>query len=441
MSGLHLTEVGLIERAKGLVRRGAGAYLRTLREATPNARRYFTAVVMQNVAAGILGTVFALYVKEAGMSTAVVGDVEGALALAAAVVCLLLPPLVEVVGYRWMLVIAGIAFGASRLGQTLGVAPSVIIALGLGYGVGDGIMRSVGVAFLSESGPAGRGRTMLFTVDFVLRIAAGFVGALVGGLLPAPLSTVMPEVAALRWTLAVAGVLLLASSLPVLGISEKPRARRSAWTVYADSVRGFRSWNRLARLAVPEGVIAFGAGLIIPFVPLFLRVHLGVSVAQIGFILGASSLFMAVATLATPLLARRFGLVGTVVITELASLPFLLTIPLAGTLAAVTIAIWARGALMNMSWPVYNQLAVEGVPSRDKPLVVGWMSVSWSLAWLGGSIVGGRLAATSYTSGYFITAGLYCVGAVLSWLLLRRLSLVTEPSAVSLAAEPAEPRA
>ena len=423
------------------MRRGAGAYLRTLRAATPNARRYLTAAAMQNAAAGILGTAFALYVRGSGMSTSVVGDVEGALALAAAVVCLLLPPLVEVVGYRVMLVIAGIAFGVSRLGQITGLVPTSIVLLGLAYGVGDGIMRSVGVAFLSENGPAGEGRTMLFTVDFVLRILAAFVGAIIGGLMPTLLSAWMPEVDALRWAIALAGVLLLGSALTVLGVTEKPRARQSAWSLYANSVRGFRSWNRLVRLAVPEALISFGAGLIIPFVPLFLKAHVGATVAQIGFIQGASGLLMAIATLSTPLLARRFGLVGTVVITELASLPFLLVIPLAGSLPAVALAMWARGALMNMSWPVYNQLAVEGVPSCDKPLVVGWMSVAWSIAWLGGSAIGGRFATISYTTGYFITAGLYGLGAVVSWLLLRGITLSVEPSAVSLAAEVAEPRA
>lgn len=432
--------VGLVERAVGLARRGAARYMRTLREASPNARRYLAAVVLQNLAAGILGTVFALYVRGIGMSTAVVGDVEGALALAAAVVCLLLPPLVGVVGYRWMLVVAGLAFGVSRLGQTVALTPSVIVALGLAYGVGDGIIRSVGVAFLSENGSAGRERTMLFTVDFVLRVAAGFVGALAGGLIPTLLGTFLEPVTALRLTIALAGLVLLGSSVPVLGIAEERRARQSAMRVYVQTVREFRSWGRLVRLSVPEGLISFGAGLIIPFVPLFLKAHLGASVAQIGFITGAAGLVMAVATLSTPLLASRFGLVGTVVLTEVASLPFLLLIPLAGSLPVVTLAMWARSALMNMSWPVYNQLAVEGVPSRDKPLVAGWMSVSWSIAWLGGSAVGGRLAAQSFTTGYFITCALYALGAALSWLLLRGITLATEPSAVSLASEVAEPR-
>ena len=110
-----------------------------------------------------------------------------------------------VVGYRWLLVGAGIAFAASRLGQTLGVGPTVIVALGLAYGLGDGIQRSVGVAFLSENGPEGSQRTFLFTVDFAVRVVASLVGAIIGGLLPTLLARWMPQVQALRWTIAFCG--------------------------------------------------------------------------------------------------------------------------------------------------------------------------------------------------------------------------------------------
>lgn len=210
----------VMKRVGRVARRGIGAYARSVREATPNARRYLLTVALQNVSMGVLATVFALYVRASGMSATVVGDVEGALALTSAIVCLLLPPMVSVVGYRWLLVASGVAFGVSRLGQTLDVGATAVVAMGLVYGVGDGITRSVGVAFLAENGPAGSRRTLLFTADFVLRISAAFVGALLGGLLPTLFGSALGEVAALRWTIAVAGMLFLASVVPVLGIRE-----------------------------------------------------------------------------------------------------------------------------------------------------------------------------------------------------------------------------
>lgn len=408
----------LIRRARNLAGRGVHAYARTLKQTSPNARRYLLSVVLQNVGMGVLGTMFALYVRAAGMRVSVVGNVEGALALASGVMCLFIPPLVAVVGYRVLLVSAALAYGVARLGQAFGMHAASFVALGLLFGVGDGILRSVGVAFLSENSAA-RDRTLLFTVDFFARVAAMVVGAGIGGLLPTVLGIWLPELMGFRWTMIVAGALLLLSVVPVIGVRELRRRSGRPWATYVNAISRFRSWGRLVRLAVPEAIISFGAGVIMPFVPLFLKVNMGASIAQIGLIQGVASVIMAVATLSTPLLVRRFGLVGTVVLTEIASLPFLLTIPLATSLPAVAVVMWVRSALMNMSWPVYNQLGVEGIPVHDRPLVVGWMSVAWSVAWLGGSVLGGHLNERSYTVPYFVATALYAVGAVATWVLLK----------------------
>jgi predicted MFS family arabinose efflux permease len=135
---------------------------------------------------------------------------------------------------------------------------------------------------------------------------------------------------------------------------------------------------------------------------------------------------MAAAAFGSPFLAKRVGLVGAVVVTELASLPFLIAVPLATSLPVAAVLLWIRGTLMNMSWPVYNQLATEGVPPADRPLVVGWVRFGWSIAWLGGSVIGGRLMQYSYLLPWYLTAGLYAIGASLTFLLLRRV--VESPS-------------
>lgn len=431
----------MVKRVAGLARRGAGAYYRTVRDASPNARRYLLLGVLTNVGVGILSTVFALYISSVGMSARVVGDVEAALGLASAAVCIIIPPLVAVLGYRRLLATAVIAYAVARVGQISVGGAGAIVALGLLYGIGDGIIRTAGVAFLSESGVEGDDRTMLFTVDFALRVGSSFVGSLLGGLLPTALGLAMDETVALRWTISLAAVLFAAAVLPIAGAREPAVRSVHAWSGYVAAVRRFRSWDRLGRLVAPQVFISFGAGLVMPFVPLLLRTHLGAGVAQIGFIQGASAVMMALATLATPLLARKIGLVGTIVATELASLPMLFVIGTSGSLTLVAAAMWLRAGLMNMSWPIYNQLSVEGVPANDKPLVAGWSAVAWSAAWFAGSAAGGRLAESSYTTGYFVTAALYATGAVMSWLLLRRVSVAAVTPADSLPAERAEPQA
>ncbi len=395
-------------------------YRTAVRGFTANARRYLATVSLQNAGYGVIGTVFAIELKSRGFSESVVGDVEGALALAAAVVCLTLPPLVSSLGYRRLMIAAGLALGFARLGQAYAPSAVLVVALGLLYGLGDGAMQTLSTAFLSENG--GRsGRTQLFTVDFVTRTAAMVVGSLAGGIVPAVLRPLIGEAEAYRATIVLAAALMVGSTVFASGIEDHQRRTGRLFAGWLASLKGFTSWERVGRLLVPEMLISFGAGLVMPFVALFLKHQLGATVTEVGAIQAVSALAMAAAALATPRLARRFGLAGTVVITELASLPFLVSIPFATNLPVAAMLFWVRGMLMNMSWPIYNQLSMEGLPAHDKPLVAGWVRFGWSIAWLGGSALGGRLMAGSYTTPYFYTAALYAAGSIATFLLLRRI--------------------
>jgi len=365
----------------------------------------------------VIGVTLAIHLKDSGFTESVVGDVEGALALAAAVVCLALPPLVASFGYRHLMVFAGLALGIARLGQAYAPTATVVVLLGLVFGLGEGTMQTLSTAFLSENAARG-GRTQLYTADYVIRVSAMVVGSLIGGVMPVVLKPLAGEAEAFRLTIVLAAGLLASSSIAAGGIVDK-RVRSALLVGWSNSLRGFSSWGRVVRLLVPEMFISFGAGLVIPFVALFLKHRLGASVTEIGAIQAVSSVAMAAAALWTPRLARRIGLAGTIVITELASLPFLVMIPLATSLPTVAVLFWVRGMLMNMSWPVYNQLSMEGLPAHDKPLVAGWVRFGWSIAWLGGSAIGGRLMEQSYTVPYFYAAGLYAAGATATFLLLR----------------------
>lgn len=400
-------------------------YREAVRGFTINARRYLATVALQNAGYGVIGTVFAIELKSRGFAESVVGDVEGALALSAAVVCLTLPPLVSSLGYRKLMIAAGLALGLARLGQAYAPSAVLVVALGLLYGLGDGAMQALSTAFLSEN--AGRsGRTQLFTADFVLRTASMVVGSLMGGIAPVLLRPMVGEADAYRLTIVLAGALMAGSTVFAAGIEEHHRRQGRLFTGWLASLKAFSSWGRVVRLLVPEMFISFGAGLVIPFVALFLKHRLGATVTEVGVIQAVSSVAMAAAALFTPKLARRFGLAGTVVLTELASLPFLISIPFAASLPVAATLFWLRGMLMNMSWPVYNQLSMEGLPTQDKPLVAGWVRFGWSIAWLGGSALGGRLMAGSYTTPYFYTAALYASGAIATFVLLRKIKPAEE---------------
>jgi MFS family permease len=409
----------LIARSKRAMRAAFSEYAQAIRHFSRNARLFLVALGVQSLGIGILVTVFAIYVKGAGLSEAVVGDTEASLAFASAMVCLIAPPLIAVFGYRRLLIIAATLYGVARLGQAGIPEAGILLAFGAMYGAGDGMMQAAPVSFLAENSSRFE-RSHLYTADLFVRVMGAMVGGVVGGFLPTLLGGALTEVDALRATVAVAGVLFLLSAIPLLLMREALAHPRHAFRHYLDTVRGFRSWGHVARLLVPQVLISLGAGLIIPFLSLYLKRQLGASIGQIGFIQGVSQLSMGFAALGAPLLARRFGFVRATALAEAASLPFLAVIPFLTSLPVAAVVFWFRGAFMNMSWPTWNQYTMEHVPGRERAIVAGTVSFGYSASWLVGSAIGGRLMAYSYTVPYAIATVLYALGALLTWVMLRK---------------------
>lgn len=408
----------MLVRSKRAMRAMVSEYADAIRAFSRSARLFLVALGIQSFGIGILVTVFSIYVKTAGLSEAVVGDVEGSLALAAAAVCLLAPPLIAVFGYRRLMVGAAVLYGVARLGQAGAPEVGLLLAFGAMYGSGDGIMQAAPVSFLAEISTPFE-RSHLYTADLFVRVACSMVGGLAGGLLPYLFSGAMGDVDAYRATVAVAGLLLLSSSIPLLMIREKLSHPRHAFARYLETARTFRSWGHVGRLLVPQVLISLGAGLIIPFLSLYLKHQLGATIGQVGFIQGMSALAMGIAALAAPMLGRRFGFVKATVFAEAASLPFLAAIPFVTSLPVAAVVFWFRSAFMNMSWPTWNQYTMEHVPGRERPIVAGTVSFGYSVSFLIGCAVGGRLMEHSYTLPYAIATGLYAAGALATWLMLR----------------------
>jgi len=297
----------VLVRSKRAMRAMVSEYADAIRAFSRSARLFLAALGIQSFGIGILVTVFSIYVKTAGLSEAVVGDVEGSLALAAAAVCLLAPPLIAVFGYRRLMVGAAVLYGVARLGQAGAPEVGLLLAFGAMYGSGDGIMQAAPVSFLAEISTPFE-RSHLYTADLFVRVACSMVGGLAGGLLPYLFSGALTDVDAYRATVAIAGLLLMSSSVPLLMIREKLAHPRHAFARYLETARTFRSWGHVGRLLVPQVLISLGAGLIIPFLSLYLKQQLGATIGEVGFIQGMSALAMGIAALAAPMLGRRFGL-------------------------------------------------------------------------------------------------------------------------------------
>ena len=388
-------------------------YREAWRDFSPGAKRMLYAHGLQNVAMGILLIVFGLFVKANTGSDAVLGGSEAATSLALALVCLISAPLVMTVGYRTTFLVAAVAYAASRLGQAAFPVAGALLAFGLVGGLGEGINQAAVTPFLSENSKE-RHRDFLYSADLFVRVGSAFIGALIGGFLPALLRTWMDSALAYRVTMVVAGMFFASSLIPLAGLPRSyVRRPRYAWRRYYAVIKGFSKWRHVGGLVAIQFTIAVGAGITMPFVSRYLQHELHASDAAIGVILGVTQLAIAVAALTGPWLKRHLGVRWSMVLIQAASLPFLIAVPFVKSLALIGPILWARSALMNMSWPLYNQYSMHNVVSREKPVIGASIAFSWAVGLLIGDLVGGFLMEAGLGSySYFITAAIYLLGIV-----------------------------
>jgi MFS family permease len=205
------------------------------------------------------------------------------------------------------------------------------------------------------------------------------------------------------------------SLLPVFMIKEQPRPA----TAEARSLLPWRNISDLGlvvRIFIPNIIISMGAAILIPYMNLFFKDTFAVSDTTLGGLFAVSAVVTGTATLASPVLADRWGRIRALVMTQLTSIPFLLIIGFAPALWMASLAFWVRAALMNMGNPLYNAFAMEQVTERERATVSGLLGMSWTIGWTVGPYLSGYMQAKSnigFRPIFLITCSLYVVAAVL----------------------------
>jgi predicted MFS family arabinose efflux permease len=262
-------------------------------------------------------------------------------------------------------------------------------------------------------------RNALFSANFGLQTLVGFFGTLVGGYLPSLfgglLEVGIESAMAYGATMGVTVALSAFALLPVFLIEEMPRPS----TTQPGSLLPWRNIQDLglaARIFVPNIIISMGAAILIPYMNLFFKETYPISDKVLGTLFAVSSVITGTATLASPLLADRWGRIRALVFTQLASIPFLLLIGFSGVFWISGVAFWVRAALMNMGNPLYSAFAMEQVPERERATISGLMGMSWNIGWTVGPYLSGYMQAhpdIGFKPIFLITCTLYVMASIL----------------------------
>jgi predicted MFS family arabinose efflux permease len=161
----------------------------------------------------------------------------------------------------------------------------------------------------------------------------------------------------------VLALLSLSSTFFMFRISEPRRVKRHgvSWL----RMLPHKSKDPLVKYVLTSGLIAFGAGMVVPLMAAWLGLRYGISDATSGPILGLSSLATGVATLAGPSIAKRIGLVKAITVTQGFSTVFMCVIPISSGYFSAGFAYAFRSFLLNMSTPL-EQSMIMGIVVEDE---------------------------------------------------------------------------
>jgi len=310
----------------------------------------------------------------------------------------------------------GVGFGARRFGRRalLLAATLVMIGTGIGFVAETRFWPLVAIAFvgtvnpspadvslflpleqslLAESVPA-RTRTSAFALYSLIGSLVGALGSLAAGLPDLFQSRFgMGLIPALQWMFALYALLGLASWLLYRRL---PKALdRKAETKSAPLGPSRRVVFTLAALF---GLDAFGGGLIVQsLLALWLFERFGLSLTAAGSVFFWSGLLSAGSFLFASRIARRIGLVNTMVFTHLPSNLVLLAMALAPSLWLV-IALWfLRCAMSQLDVPARSSYVMAVVTPEERPAAASVTALPRSLAAaLSPALAGWLLAATPF---------------------------------------------
>lgn len=302
----------------------------------------------------------------------------------------------------------GVLFGVAALAVVAWArSPLAVFAALFGYGLSQAVIMGAMAPLLSAlvDGPR---RVSVLSWQAALSTGAGFVGNLAGGFV-SRLAGGPSQMMALA-----AGVFVL-SWLPLLGLR----------TGGEETGTRFRMARPLMwlKLLLPALVIGLGAGLIMPFLNLYLETKFALSFELLGSLFAFSSLATMGAMLIQPALVRRLGKVGAIVTVQAASLPFILILAYVPLLPVVTVALFVRGALMNAAGPVYTALVMELLNEEEQSVFLLSEAAIWNIGWALGSSLSGRMqAGMGFGAFNYLFAGmlgLYVLATALYWLFFR----------------------
>ncbi|MFL5777538.1 MAG: MFS transporter [Chloroflexota bacterium] len=375
-----------------------------------DGRLVLAAKAVRAFAFGLNSVVLGLYLAELGLSPLVAGAVFAAALLGTMLLTLVIALRGDHIGRRRLLVAGSLLMALAVFIPVVGATPALLVLIGLTGMVAVTSNESTGLhsvdqAILPQTVPI-EGRTDAFALYSLVAFAATAVGAIVVGPLVAVgerLGLVGPDRYGPAFVAyAVAGVVAAALATRLDAAAEVGGSIEPGFAIR-------RSRGVVARLSSLFALDSFAGGLVVQsFLAYYLSTRFGFDPGQVGALFFAGSLLGAASFPVAARLARRIGLIRTMVFTHIPS--SLLLIALAAVppdaIGLAALLYLARALLSSMDVPTRQSYVMAVVDPSERTATAGVTSLARSAAQTAGPLVAGAVLVPIGLGAPLVVCGL-----------------------------------
>jgi MFS family permease len=400
------------------------AKLSPIKSFNRSARLFLLATIINGVIFSAWQLFFNFFILARGFEKDFLGLVNSAPSMAALVFGILLGMVSDRIGQRRAMLV-GLTLASLAMGSQLLVnAPALIVLMAFLGGLGNSLYY-ISIAPFMMKVSSQENRTLLFSLNFGLVTISGSVGNLFAGQLPAFFSRVLQVPAqsaeayqAVLLSAVITGSLCL---IPIFLIREHKSGMDIKSQIKRKPVQRVLFQPLVMKLIFPNLLIGFGAAILIPYMNIFYSERFLLSDESLGVLFSSSALLMGASSLLGPRLAKRIGSkIRTIVITQGASIVFLILMGFSPVVWLSAIGFLMRFVLMNVAAPLYSAFSMEQVQAEDQGTVNSLLIVSWQVGWAVGPYLSGIIQSVYGFNPLFVAmASLYAISILFTWLVFR----------------------
>jgi MFS family permease len=334
-----------------------------------------TARGVRMLAYGFLSVVLALYLSNLGWSGTQIGAFFTTALAGGAVTTVVIALFADRWGRRRWLIVSALLMIASGVALAFSQNFALLLLFAvLGTlspsGQEIGAFQSLEQAALSETLPDATQAQPYAWYNLVGSLA-GALGAFVAGVIPSGLERVgwtsLEAQRSLVWAFAATGVILVALFVLLSKAIETKVIPKVNKRVGLDKSRGI-----VLRLSALFGVDALAGGLVVQsLVAYWFHQRFGIGLDILGPIFFGTNLLSALSYLAAARIAKRFGLLNTMVFTHLPSNILLALVPLMPTWELATVMLLLRHMLSQMDVPTRQAYTMALVAPEERAAAAG----------------------------------------------------------------------